>query len=131
MSYDERTVEGSRKILRGFFQPIFGTYKVNRLYFDGVFIGNITDAWISEFGSWYRHKQFKRWMFLQYFPLFHHKIFVFQCLTEYYQAQDSLESKKAYIPELDSQVAGLREWHPEEKKKGPNKKNWKLDARVA
>jgi hypothetical protein len=52
MSYDERAVKGSGEVLWRFFQPIFGSYKVDWLYLDGVFIGNITYAWISEFGPW-------------------------------------------------------------------------------
>lgn len=57
------------------------------------------------------------------FPCFITKFSFFNVSPNIIRPQDSLESKKAYIPELDSQVAGLREWHPEEKEKGPSKKN--------
>jgi hypothetical protein len=36
--------------------------------------------------------------------------------------RNNLESKKVNIPELDSQVAGLRVWHPEEKRRDLIKK---------
>jgi hypothetical protein len=47
--------------------------------------------------------------------------------------RNNLESKKVNIPELDSQVAGLRVWHPEEKRRDlikKKKRGGKLDVRV-
>jgi hypothetical protein len=50
MAYDERVVKSGSELLGRQFQPIFGSYEVDRFSLDALLVCNLTYAWVSELG---------------------------------------------------------------------------------